>query len=993
MNNYAKRKALEFIIGILAQADPETNTRVGSVVRALLVLPFALTYAAVFADIEILRNLFLGNFNNLSEGQMDLLAQDLLVERPQGSRSVGVVRVYMSAVQTFTLEQFPYFSTSSGQEYQPVSRVTFTPGDFIEDGGLVYVTVPIISVLFGEQTAAEANEINQFSNLPITARSVTNVSATQGGDARANNEEFFNFIQKTFNDGTLNESAGVTQYIVENFPDARATRVVDAGDPLMLRDEVWTEDFVYPNLDRVGQPFSPVLVLGTIDFDNYYGRAYSATGLFTEDMLGQRISISGDIEKFRKIIRYINPNYVVLSGPPQTGSASAELWSEAPHILNMADVYLYYPTLQIQSRVVDKRFNLVAIQDQQGSFGRIFFAVAQGFSYAEYPQNGKIAIAEGTDREQIYTVFNSGFDGVNLFVDIPTTTIDVLAGDVMSFYDMSSIIVGEDIIDTPIIYVLQIDRLDPLSFDLIEQIPETKPGNFNDPGWYISNTDPAEVFSVREKKAIILDSKEDLPSTVAVFETGSRILDSASYNQGVTNTVTTGQNSLSKFGFDFSGMEGREITITRSAIQLDDENSTIVNAAVSGAGTQTLTVTNMNVRYVGDVGGRDDVVVAVYDNTPSLINFYSPGEVLVYGDKIDLKSGIFSASADSVDVFLPQITSVTPTPNAAVPGGDIAWISGVFNRWNGSEWVPYVNPFDATPFIPETSTESVILTVPSTDTIVVTNTLPIILDVLGVKEVFNTTISAESQGGNFDAGPVRVIYATHNDFRAIQNVFDDNQLLVKDTLARSFFPSVIDATIRYSGDSTSQEVFDRFVELLNTAVTETDNGQRLRLDVSNIVAALDDEGLTDSIDVNFEIKLTTFLDDGESIVQYLNPSEATSQNMAVDVAINPGDTSISVRRLNTTGVLSGRGIVRLGGNNPSTQESIPYEAVVDNGDGTFNIILRSQKQVAFSHPQWETVNLSVRDYDPDLEFTEGAIFVSPNNRPYVRRLIVIKEGS
>lgn len=990
MNKYAKTKAREFIIQTMAQADPSQNTNVGSALRGLLVLPFALTYAAVFNDIEILRRLYLGNYSNLSEGQMDLLAEDLLVKRPRGSRSVTVVRIYLDQIESFTLDIFPYFSTGLGQEFQPVNRVSYSPADFIEDGGLFYVNVPVISVLVGANTFADAGEINQFTNLPVTARSVTNISQTQGGDPSFDNNAFFSFIQKTFNDGTLNEVDGISQYVRETFSDVREIKTVTSKSPLMRRNEIWTKDFVHPNLDREGQPFSPVIVLGNIDFDYKYGRAYSATGVFTADMLNKRIAVSGDIEKFRKIIRYVSPNEVVLTGPIQNGTHYAELWSEGPKILNMADVYLYYPTLQIQSKIIDKRYNLVAIQNHSGPWGRIPFAVAEGFSYASYPKKGKLAIAEGTDREQVYTVFNSGFDGVNLFVDIPTTEVDIVEGDSMSLYDMSEILVGEDIVDTPVIYVIQIDQLDPLSFDLVEQINESQPGNFSDPGWYISNTDPAEVFSVREKKKIVLDAKDNLPSTIAVDEQSSRIIGVASYKSGLV-TVSSTSNRVQKTTFDFSGMEGREVRITRNGFNLEDSSSSGENLSVaSGVGTQTITVNLMNYRYSGDVGGRDDVVVAYFDSGFNLLGSFNPGEVLVHGNKITVKASVWPAGVDNVSVFMPQISTTEPSPDLSVAGGDVAWIDGVFKRWNGSAWVTNTN-ITSTPFIPQLSTEAVISSIPSTDTIQVTNMIPAILDANGLRETFNTTVSAESQGGTFDSGPVRVIYATHKDFRTFQKTVDEGQLLVKDTLVRSMLPAVIDSKIRYSGDAGSQEVFDRFVELLNTATTQA-SGERLRLDISNIISALDDEGLTDSIDVNFEIKVTTFLDDGEKIVQYINPEESTSQNLAIHTTANIGDSTVRVRRTKSVAPIPGRGVIRLGGNNPNIQESFPYEAVIDYGDGSFDIVLRGGYELEFAHIEWETVNLSVRDYDPELEFKDGAIYVPSNNRPYIRKLVIIKEG-
>ncbi|NIP67543.1 MAG: hypothetical protein GWN86_18520, partial [Desulfobacterales bacterium] len=107
--DYAKTKALNFIENMYNQADPSINTLTGSAVRATVILPSALIYAAVFQDIEVLRNLYLGNFSNINEQDMDLLAG--LQDRPQGSRSSTTLRVYLENLEGFTLEAFPYFQS------------------------------------------------------------------------------------------------------------------------------------------------------------------------------------------------------------------------------------------------------------------------------------------------------------------------------------------------------------------------------------------------------------------------------------------------------------------------------------------------------------------------------------------------------------------------------------------------------------------------------------------------------------------------------------------------------------------------------------------------------------------------------------------------------------------------------------------------------------------------------------------------------------------
>ena len=1003
LSEFARNKALQVAQDIYNQANPGQNTNVGSAVRGLFLLPFALIYSAVFQDIESLRGLNLGNFDGISDQDMNVLGRSLLQERPRGSRSTANIRIYTNEITPFSLNVFPYFSTVDGREYSPIRSLSYGVADFVEDDGQFYVSVPVIAVNFGQGTQAVAGEITQFTNLPIEVNAVSNPTATQGGNPELSNSEYFEYLTSTFNDGTLNEIGGISEYISKMYPEAREIRTVPTGNQQMLRDEVWSEDGVNPNLERLGSPFAAHDSLGSIDFDRVFGRAYSASGAFSADMVGKRIAIDGDIDSFRTVLRYLDANNIIISGPPIEGSASAEIWGDGPRIGTMADVYLYFPNVQVQSTVVDKRFFLVSPEEQNGTLTKIYYDVADGFSYGAFPDTGKLVIAEGTSGEVLLNATGTGTDANGSYISITSASVNISEGDAMSLYDMSEINIGTDIPARPVLYVIQVDQLDPLSFEVEQQINETTPGSYDEPGYYISNTDPAEVFSTREAKKIILDSKEDSSSFEALDIFGCAISGSSNYLFG-TSPITVSNDLVTAPLFDFTGNEGRSVFLEREAFQLENHTASLTGSSITaGAGSAVLFISGMDIDWMGDVGFRDDVVV-VLKNGGVVIETLRPGEVRVYGNTIQKTNGeIFSNSADNIDLYLPWNVASNPTPRS-VPGGDIAWINEVFSQWDGSSWVDISSLVSSTPNIPSLSLEVVILEVIASQTIRVrtTNGLPVRLRVNNpallsspptLNEITNCVVRDDSNQGVFNSRPVRVIYATHSDFGALQSELDsgDSQLLCKDTLARSFYPSILDASIRYKGTASSQEVRSRFISLLQTATSEVNEGQDIRLDVSNIIATLDEDGLTDSIDVNFEIRVTNFLNDGETEVRYINPSENTKQAMAINAASSAGASTIVVKRLKTTADVPGRGLIFLGGNNPNTQEVIPYEAVIDNGDGTLDIILRSGKETLFDHAQWETVFLTLRDYDPENDFVDGAIFVPSTNRPYVRQLIVIKE--
>lgn len=997
---FSRKKALNFILDAYNQADPSINTNTGSVVRSTVINPSALIYAGLFQEIEILRNLYLGNYANISEQDMDLLAG--LVDRPSGNRATATLRLYTQNIEPFTLESFPYFLSISGTSYRPISKVSFQVGDFLEEDGEIYVNVPVISTIFGPNGRAAAGEINEFANLPVDARRVNNPSSTQGGRPRLTNAQFFRFLQNTQNDGSITQINGVRQYVAENFPQVTDIKVVPAGDDLMLRDEVWTDDGVNPNLERNGSPFAAHESIASIDFDKQVGRGVSAGFTFTSEHENKRIAIDGDEEKFRTILKVIDEDTIIYSGHPLEGSASAEVYGDGPHLQIMSDIYLYFPAVQIQSVVVDKRYFLQTTD--ASTVDRVYYKTASGFSYNSIPDSGAIVVEEGTASEQVLVATGSGTDGNGDYFELENSLSAPLDENLqLSMYDMSEISVGEDLEDTPAIYILQLDALDPLSFETSSTIERSTPGTFDSPGWYVNNTDPAEVFSTRESKKIILDEKSDNDGFTELDISNVFVSDSTSIFTG-TSENTSGDNTIdvSSATVDWLQAEGREVTLELPGNILDKESASITGANVSaGAGTDTLTITGMNFQYDASIGYRDDIYVQVYDNTPALIGSYDPGEVLVYGDKLELATGTFSGSADSVDVILPfqytedEFNSSTPSAN------DLAWVgektvdaTHTLYQFDGVSW----NAITATAglYVSSQEIETVILATDGSTyiEILATDGLRIIqdkdgVDTSGENEVF---ITADDETGSFVSNPIRVIYATHNDFTTFQTTLDEGgvQNLCKDTLARSFLPSLIDATVEYSGDSTSQQVFTKFVELINTATNEVEEGSRLRLDMSNIIAALDEEGLSDSIDVNFEVRVTNYLTDGEFQVRYINPSEETKQDLAVNSSTPSGEDRIVLKRVGTTADIPGRGKLFLGGNNPDTQEVLPYEAVVDHGDDTFTFVFRGTRTSDYTHAEWETATVTVRDYDPELEFREGAIFVPATNRPYVRQLVVSK---
>lgn len=990
--DYAKKKALDFSEATYKQANVDANTSTGSAIRALFLTPFALINAALFQDIESTRRRRLSNAALMGESEFEDLLTNIVREVPQGARSVTTVRVYVPRIEEFSIDTFPYFSTSDGIEFRPTTSMSFSLSDFVDDNGEIYVSVPVVANEPGESGNVEEGEINTLaSTFPVSISRITNPSAGRDGSNRMSNQDAFDFIVNTPSDGTLTQPGGARRYLGENFPEAESL-VLSAGDRMIKRDEVWTVDGIYPNLERLGSPWAAHTAIGTVDPNVNYGSLYVASGGLTQAVVGKRLAVDGDVEVYRKILAVPDANTIVASGPIFETSASAQIWNDGPRSLVASDIYMYFPTLEIRSSLIDKRQFLVANGGQTGTLSKLYVKDAPGFIYPDLYENGVIVLNEGESSQQRLQATGSGNDSGGKFLLFDPAAIAVIDGAQISYYNIRNIVVGEDITSTPVIYVLQVDMLDPLSFDVIESIPQSQPGNFEQPGWYIEGTDASEVFSSRENKTIVIDEKSTLNGYEQINLGPCYTFDSESYFSAGAE-VTSGSNRI-YLSNDWSSTEGREIVVNLSNYEIVQSMTT--KSIHTGAGTNLVTLSPFDCAYLSDVGYRDDIFMQVFDNGDTLLETHYPGQVRAYGDKIKRVSGIFSASADYVKIWFGKEYPSLPA-GYAVATNTLAWVNGVLNYYSGAAWTAFVPPTIARqPKIFENSYEDIIKSTDGSTYIELFEKTIGVRNQSGWVDTAHIRITSDQVSQNWNSSPIRVVYATRSAFLDIQSTFDSSSTrpLCGDTLIRSFYPTILDTSITYRGSSTPQVLFDRFLDLLQTSIRDRRaDADEVRVDLSNIIAALDDEGLADSIDVNFEVKVTNYLDDGEYVVRYLNPSEATKQVLAINEDISAGSnlTTITLVRLKSEADIPGRGKLFLGGNNPDAQEVLPYEGVVDNGDNTYTFIIRSSYVVQYEHDKWESATVAIRDYDPNLEY-DGAIMIPKNNRPYVRNMVIIRES-
>ena len=1046
LSRIAHIKARDYIIGAISQADPSISTEVGSSIRALLVTPGAYIYAGVMDDVGSLRRNYLGNYATISRTAMDNIASNYLVERASATPAIATLRLYFESPNDadgiLTTSSQYFKKANSSTAYKPVRPVLLEPQNVLVDSeGRFYTDINVISTVNGSSGVARAGEITEFTNLPVSIVSVTNIDATVGGLDEDSNESMFFRIQESLNDGTLSQISGIKSF-ASSGRDTNSVFVVDAGNPLMMRDEVWVNNGV-PNLDREGEPYTNHTSIGSLDFDLWTGRASVLdASVDLESIKGKRIVIPGDRDYFRTILDVAeDTRTIVISGHDLYGQYdNVVVWNEAMHIGHMADVYIHPLYLSIETVTIPARTELGIFYQEEGqnpySFSFIV-PVSEIIPTLEENEYYSLKMKVGTDNEvninnlsqnvsfagDVITYANQSYTRiiVSSLTDEDIESIqnaELEQGDSVYLYKSNVIDIGisGDITGTPVIHIADVTAFDPISQSAFEgaDIQQSAPGDYDPPGWYLINTDPAYLLSTQEEKQMIIDEKVDSPAFYPHSFTGYALRSTANL---YANIIKVTNNTFAHL----NGCEGRsaQLTILETEIVAafvpEYQGGVLINASISPD------VSIISLANIADADGahyaidREDftygqsqpysrvgqpIVLDVFDNGNVLIESAVKG--LAFGDSIfRLTSGPWPANISRV--------KITAT------GSDD----------NGASW-----------FIPEKTYEgAVVLRIEGSDEIQVylgsmangqENSINTIHNdefdysdpsFQGYVLASNIRLTFPDERAKWTSSNIAVTYGTSQIIRDIQSSMDssDSRTICTNTLVRSVFPSLIDTSFRFYGSESSITMQSRFIELISEAEAETfteDNS--LLINMSNIIAELDDDStLKDFLETNFEIRVTDHLDDGEHRVRYLNPSLKTrqivsissNQNISnptlpnfgqptVNTPIAPGSTRINIRKVYTdsSSGINGRGKIYLGGVDQSKREVIPYEAIVQTDEQNYILIFRNGFQTQFEHYPYESAVVTARDYEPLLEM-KGYLEVPANNRPYAREVIAAKYQS
>lgn len=231
-----------FLRQLLKERYPSFPAGQGSAFGDVLVLPASFIFQQFRDELGVLkRNMSILNYQTMLEEEMDRHAANYFVERRDGVRAYGTVRVFFDEVQPVTIDQTAVFFDDDNHRYNPISSVTLAAEDLqlneIPDTGEYFVDVPVVAQEVGEQYSAAVEQVNQFSGIQGAVRCLNLLAFSTAKSADTNTDVLIS-IKNSVTNNELVKSIAIRKVLRENFTSVRSVQVVGAGDLAMERDVI-----------------------------------------------------------------------------------------------------------------------------------------------------------------------------------------------------------------------------------------------------------------------------------------------------------------------------------------------------------------------------------------------------------------------------------------------------------------------------------------------------------------------------------------------------------------------------------------------------------------------------------------------------------------------------------------------------------------------------------------------------------------------------------
>lgn len=238
----------DFIIERLLEYDETFDVGGGIATTQLMINPLSVILQPlrdelddVKANQSILSVLESSDPDGFDTDTVDALASNVFIERRDGTKSSGVVRIRYFSPQAVDIGTgLASFLDETGNRFLNVNPISITQSEMSlnVDGSLYYVDVPVEAEEEGENDVEDGG-IQTFENEPANVANVTNLNDFSGGLAIETNTELIDRIKVAVTVRALVTGRGIITTMTDNFSTILEINPRGFGDPEMQRDIVF----------------------------------------------------------------------------------------------------------------------------------------------------------------------------------------------------------------------------------------------------------------------------------------------------------------------------------------------------------------------------------------------------------------------------------------------------------------------------------------------------------------------------------------------------------------------------------------------------------------------------------------------------------------------------------------------------------------------------------------------------------------------------------
>ena len=482
----------DFLKTRIKELNPDAITTEGSANYDLIISTLANILEPLVWEIEALkRSQSLGAYKSLPTEEMDALVANYFVQRIQGSKARGTVRVYFSEPVTVFFGAGVKFSTKSGLRFIP-NPTTMIQSDTMAlsmEGGYYYCDVVVEAEYMGSEYNIKDNQIISIQNLTSPYASVKNSAYFTGGSDEESNEGLYSRTKDSLTVRNLVTAKSIRYNIQTEFPRVTGIEVIGAGNPEMTRDVIPYGVTTTTTITKMMSGGSPITIsTETVTGANYvHTLGKSDIYLYTADLVDRYIDIT-NLPTNPSLRMGKNSPYSI--DTPITRIKDVERLD--PMYLRSTGQYIPYAH-PIDCRALSDFY--FSRDDNRIEHGvgtvRLYFERATNVSFSD---SSTFTTDEGLVFRPVYTqsIAASGME-LNTGQHITNTEMDtnIISTQDIKYYYMDVSVISDRVGDNR--------ALLPRNTYLL-------PENYSSDGWSLSTQDIDLAFSVREEVVLSISS-------------------------------------------------------------------------------------------------------------------------------------------------------------------------------------------------------------------------------------------------------------------------------------------------------------------------------------------------------------------------------------------------------------------------------------------------------------------------------------------------------